>query len=77
MTTTSNFLAKVDAAQAVLGHTDSYLSRLIFDDGKVVARLRSGTGSVTIARLEKATAALAALLSLKGEGTSGAAGQAV
>ncbi len=62
MTTTAAFLDRVDAARGLLGHSDSYLSRLIFDDGKVVGRLRAGSGSVTIARLERADLALGELL---------------
>lgn len=63
MTTLDDFIAQVDAALAVLGHSESYLSRLVFDDGKVIGRLRAGVSGVTVARLERARSSLAQLLS--------------
>jgi len=62
MTTIAAFIDRIDMALPALGHSESYLSRLIFDDGKVIGRLRAGTSGVTVARLEKASAALEGLL---------------
>lgn len=61
MTTLDDFIAQVDASLAVLGHSESYLSRLVFDDGKVIGRLRAGLSGVTVARLDRAKLALAHL----------------
>ena len=62
MTTLNEFMAQVDAALAVLGHSESYLSRLVFDDGKVIGRLRTGVSGVTVARLDRAKLALTQLV---------------
>jgi hypothetical protein len=62
MTTIADFIAEADRARAKLGHSESYLSRLVFDDGKVLGRLRSGAASVTVARLDKARSTLGKLL---------------
>lgn len=55
----ADLLKRIDAALQELPHTESYLSRLIFNDGKVIGRLRSGSADVTTGRLERAAEALA------------------
>lgn len=52
-TTIQRFVARCDAYSASRRIKASYLSRLLFDDGKVIEALRAGS-DVTVRRLERA-----------------------
>ena len=53
MTTVADFVERCRAYQAQRGISGSYLSRLIFDDGKVLDALAGGA-DITIRRLARA-----------------------
>lgn len=53
MTTLKSFLDRCDRYRERRDITESYLSRLLFNDGKVVGALRRG-GNITLLRLDRA-----------------------
>lgn len=57
MTTLKTFLDRCDRYRGQRGISESYLSRLLFNDGKVVGALRGG-GNITLSRLDRAQAEL-------------------
>lgn len=75
MTTIESLLKRCDAYRARRGISDSYLSRLLFDDGKIIGALRRGS-DMTSRRLERAHAELARLESALGDATRSGAGEA-
>ncbi|HQT53578.1 MAG TPA: hypothetical protein PKX06_08860 [Phenylobacterium sp.] len=54
MTTIQAFLIRCDGYRHGRGISQSYLSRLLFDDGKVIDGLRSSACDVTTRRLQRA-----------------------
>jgi hypothetical protein len=58
MTTIDRFLVRCDAYRGRRGITTSYLSRILFDDGKTLDSLRAGTAGLTVKRLARASIVL-------------------
>lgn len=58
MNTISRFVDRCEAYRASRRITLSYLSRLLFNDGKVIASLRDGSADVTTRRLLRAESLL-------------------
>lgn len=54
MTTTEAFLMRCDDYRERRGIALSYLSRILFDDGKTLEALRSGHAGLTVRRLARA-----------------------
>lgn len=61
MTTTASFVQRCETYRARRGISRSYLSRLLFNDGKTLEGLRTGAADVTVRRLDRAATVLGEL----------------